>query len=90
MTSSRPSGGFSTRSVFITLRKKAHQFMSRKLVVAHRDDSVAKAVARMLDHSVSCPPVVAANGDVEGIVSWKDLIRALARLAEGVGEPQSR
>ena len=64
--------------------------MSRKLVVAHRDDSVAKAVARMLDHSVSCPPVVAANGDVEGIVSWKDLIRALARLAEGVGEPQSR
>ncbi len=70
-----------------TLRKKAHQFMSRKLVVAHRDDSITDAVTRMLDHSVSCLPVVAANGHVEGIVSWKDLIRALARLAEGVGEP---
>lgn len=69
-----------------TLRKKAHQFMSRKLVVAHRDDSVTEAVARMLDHAVSCLPVVTANGHVEGIVSWKDLIRALARLAEGAGE----
>src|SRR5579862_1847033 len=31
-----------------TLRKKAHQIMSRKLVVAHREDSVAAAVSRML------------------------------------------
>jgi acetoin utilization protein AcuB len=80
-----------------TLRKKAHQFMSRKLVVARRDESVAEAVARMLDHSVSCLPVVTANGHVEGIVSWKDLIRALARSSGELpsrqaagGEPLSR
>jgi acetoin utilization protein AcuB len=65
-----------------TLRKKAHQFMSRNLIVAHRDESVTDAVARLLDHSVSCLPIVTADGHVEGIVSWKDLIRALAR-AEG-------
>ncbi len=62
-----------------TLRKKAHQIMSRSLVVAHRDDSIADAVARMLDHSVSCLPVVTNEGSVEGIVSWKDLIRTLVR-----------
>jgi acetoin utilization protein AcuB len=65
-----------------TLRKKAHQFMSRRLIVAHRDESVTDAVARLLDHSVSCLPIVTPDGHVAGIVSWKDLIRALAR-AEG-------
>jgi acetoin utilization protein AcuB len=61
-----------------TLKKKAHQFMSRSLVVAHRDESVAEAIAKILAHGVSCLPVVTAHGTVEGIVSWKDLIRALA------------
>jgi acetoin utilization protein AcuB len=62
-----------------TLRKKAHQFMSRRLIVGNRDESVTDAVARLLDHSVSCLPIVTPDGHVEGIVSWKDLIRALAR-----------
>jgi acetoin utilization protein AcuB len=62
-----------------TLTRKAHQLMSRGLVVAHRDDSIPDAVARMLDHSVSCLPVVDVRGSVEGIVSWRDLIRALVR-----------
>ncbi len=62
-----------------TLRKKAHQVMSRKLVVAHHDDELAEAVERMLNHSVSCLPVVTPNRQVEGIVSWKDLARALVR-----------
>jgi hypothetical protein len=49
----------------------------------------------MLDHSVSCLPVVTANGHVEGIVSWKDLIRALAKSSGELpggpsGEPPSR
>ena len=63
-----------------TLHKKAHQIMSRKLLVAHRDESIADAATRMLGHSVSCLPVVTQRGDVEGIVSWKDLIRALVGL----------
>ena|SRR5579863_578674 len=68
-----------------TLRKKAHQVMSRKLVVAHRDDDLAEAVERMLNHSVSCLPVVTPDRQVEGIVSWKDLARALVRSSVRAG-----
>jgi acetoin utilization protein AcuB len=60
-----------------TLRRKAHQIMSRNLVVAHRNDSVKDAAASMLAHAVSCLPVVTHDGRIEGIVSWKDLLRSL-------------
>jgi acetoin utilization protein AcuB len=64
-----------------TLRKKAHQIMTRELVVATRDETVEAAAARMLAHGVSCLPVVSPDGRVEGIVSWRDLLRALLAQA---------
>jgi acetoin utilization protein AcuB len=60
-----------------TLKKKAHQIMSREPIVAHRNDSVAQAAAAMLTHRVSCLPVVTLAGRIEGIVSWRDLMRSL-------------
>ncbi|HXN33054.1 MAG TPA: CBS domain-containing protein [Polyangiaceae bacterium] len=65
-----------------TLRKRAHQIMSREPIVAHRDDSVAQAAAAMLAHRVSCLPVVTPDGRVEGIVSWRDLMRSLVDEAK--------
>ncbi len=62
-----------------TLKKRVHQIMSRDLVVAHGKDSVADAAGAMLGRSVSCLPVVTADGCVEGVVTWKDLLRALIR-----------
>ena len=62
-----------------TLKKRVHQIMSRHVVVTRGDDSVADAAAAMLDHGVSCLPVVTAEGSVEGVVTWKDLLRALIR-----------
>jgi acetoin utilization protein AcuB len=64
-----------------TLRKKAHQIMTRELVVAAQDETVEAAAARMLKHGVSCLPVVSPDGRVEGIVSWRDLLRALLARA---------
>jgi acetoin utilization protein AcuB len=61
-----------------TLKKRVHQIMSRDLVVAKGDDSVAHAARAMLDHGVSCLPVVTADGRVEGVVTSRDLLRALA------------
>ncbi|MGA3124120.1 MAG: CBS domain-containing protein [Polyangiaceae bacterium] len=60
-----------------TLRRKVHQIMSRNLVVAKRSDSAKDAAASMLAHAVSCLPVVTHDGRIEGIVSWKDLLRSL-------------
>jgi acetoin utilization protein AcuB len=66
-----------------TLRRRAHQIMSRRPIVARRDDSVAQAASAMLAHGVSCLPVVTCDGRVEGIVSWKDLMRSFVATATG-------
>ncbi len=66
-----------------TLRKRAHQIMTREPVVASRNDSVPQAAAAMLRHRVSCLPVVALDGRVEGILSSRDLMRALVADIEG-------
>ena len=31
----------------------------------------------MLDRGVSCLPVTSSDGTVEGILTWKDLVKAL-------------
>ncbi len=73
-----------------TLRKRVHQIMSRKLVVARRDDSVTSAAAAMLAHAVSCLPVVTPEGRIEGIVSSKDLLRALVEQGLSAAKPTLR
>jgi acetoin utilization protein AcuB len=58
-----------------TLRIMAHQIMSRKLVTVTKKDSVEDAVRLLLRKNVSCLPVISPNGQIEGIVTWKDLIK---------------
>jgi len=58
-----------------TLRIRAHQIMSRKLVTVTKKDSVEDAVRLLLRKNVSCLPVISPNGQIEGIVTWKDLIK---------------
>jgi len=66
-----------------TLRKKAHQIMSRDLIVAHAGQSVAWAASTMLEHGISCLPVVTHDGRLEGIVSWRDILRAVVEDSKG-------
>jgi CBS domain-containing protein len=57
----------------------AADIMTKKVVIAHPDDSVAK-VARMLsDHQISAVPVCDAQGSVLGMLSEGDLIRPFGR-----------
>lgn len=58
------------------LTRKAHQIMSRELITASRDTTIAEAVQLLLDNDVSCLPVVTSDNQIEGIVTWKDLIKA--------------
>lgn len=58
------------------LQKKAHQLMHRKPVCITADISVDDAVRLLLKENVTCLPVLTSDGCLEGIVTWKDLIRS--------------
>ena len=59
----------------ITLDKKAHEIMSRKLITVDAQTSIEKASDLLLENNISCLPVISHQGDVEGIVSWKDILK---------------
>jgi len=59
-----------------TMNKRAHQIMSRKPVTIRADSTVSSAIDLLLKQGISCLPVVDKDNKVEGIVTWKDLIRA--------------
>ncbi len=59
----------------ITLDKKAHEIMSRNLITVDVQTSIGKAIDLLLENNISCLPVISHQGDVEGIVSWKDILK---------------
>ncbi|KPK14293.1 MAG: hypothetical protein AMK69_29165 [Nitrospira bacterium SG8_3] len=58
------------------LNKKAHQIMSREPVAVDKETSVEEAANLLLSENVSCLPVTSPEGDVEGILTWKDIFKA--------------
>lgn len=69
---------FSERSQDLaTLNKRVHQVMTRHLVTVEPATPAKEAIHLMLQHGVSCLPVVDAHMKPVGIVSWRDLLRVL-------------
>ncbi len=64
-----------------TLKRRAHQLMSRGLVSISADAAIEDAADRMLATGISCLPVLDADGHARGIVTWRDLLRALVNRA---------
>lgn len=62
-----------------TLQKRAHQIMSRKPISVLKDVTVQEAAETLLVNNISCLPVTSEDGDVEGILTWKDLLGALVK-----------
>jgi len=60
-----------------TLKRRVHQIMTRKLVTLTSETSVEEAAKVMLEHRVSCLPVVTEDGYPLGIVTWRDMLRGL-------------
>jgi acetoin utilization protein AcuB len=60
-----------------TLKKRAHQIMTRSPVTLGPDASVADAIQLFLGHRVSCIPIVDEGFRAVGIVSWRDILRSL-------------
>jgi acetoin utilization protein AcuB len=60
-----------------TLNKRVHQIMTRKPVTLRNDATVADAVNLFNAHRVSCIPIVDEEFRPIGVVSWRDILRAL-------------
>lgn len=61
-----------------TLNKRVHQIMSRKPITLRPEAEIADAVELLLAHKISCIPIVDEQFRPVGIVSWRDILRALA------------
>lgn len=61
-----------------TLKKRAHQIMTRSPVTLRPDATLADAIQLLLEHRVSCVPIVDEEFRAVGIVSWRDILRSLA------------
>lgn len=56
------------------LKRRAHQIMTRQLVAVRRNTSLRAAARVMLDHRISCLPVVDAHKNCIGIVTLRDVV----------------
>lgn len=59
-----------------TLKRRAHQVMSRDPVTVTRETDIHEAAALLLEHDISCLPVLSEDAQLEGIVTWRDLLGA--------------
>jgi len=57
------------------LETKAQDIMSTTLMTVKKDTSVDTAAILLLEHNISCLPVVSKNDVIEGILTWKDLLK---------------
>ncbi|GJL60613.1 MAG: CBS domain-containing protein [Nitrospirales bacterium] len=60
-----------------TLNKRAHQIMTHHPVTVRSSCSLQDAAELMLAQGVSCLPVTTIDGVVLGIITWKDVLRAI-------------
>ena len=57
------------------LKRRAHQIMTRQLVAVRKNTSARAAARVMLDHRISCLPVVDSNKHCIGILTLRDVVR---------------
>ena len=63
-----------------TLKKRAHQIMTRTPFTLSPDATLTDAVDLLLEHRVSCIPIINASQEIEGIITFRDLLPALKAL----------
>jgi len=60
------------------LNLKAHQIMTRKVCAVRENASLFDVVSTFQEKQVSCLPVLDENNSPKGVISWKDIVSALA------------
>lgn len=62
-----------------TLAQKMQELIRRAPVTITGDTRIEEAAALMLEEDASCLPVLSAAGELEGVVTSRDLLRHLSR-----------
>ena len=63
----------------ITLKRKAHQIMTRMVVTTSADATIEEAAEIMLEKGISSLPVLGPAGAIIGIVTKTDILESLCR-----------
>ncbi len=77
LTNPRIEKDLGSTAEMAVLKARAHQIMTRQPITINRNATIEEAVDRFLDEKVSCLPVVNDEGGLEGVLSWKDILRIL-------------
>ncbi len=64
-----------------TLNKRVHQIMSRKLVCLDEESSIRDAIKLFNENKISCLPIINEKHKPVGILSWRDIMKALAKVS---------
>ena len=68
-----------------SLNKKVHQIMTRKPVMIRQNAGIFEAIEIFNKQNISCVPVVDDGGKPVGIISWRDILKALTKQAKQQG-----
>ncbi len=66
-----------TRRDAVTLNKRVHQIMTSDPVTLAPDSDISDAVEIFNNYDISCIPVVDDKNKPVGIISWRDIIKAI-------------
>lgn len=72
------------------LNRRAHQIMTRQLVAVRSNTALRSAARVMLDHRISCLPVVDQHGHCNGIITLRDIVRWAVEELEYPGRAESK
>ena len=65
------------------LESKVHQIMSRDVITIQKQASVRHAIGLFYHNKVTCLPVVDDDQRLVGILTWRDIFKALAESQPG-------
>jgi acetoin utilization protein AcuB len=60
-----------------TLNKRVHQIMARKPITLGPNAGIYRAIEIFNNHKISCIPVVDDEHKPVGIISWRDILKAI-------------
>lgn len=72
------------------LNRRAHQIMTRQLIAVRSRTALRSAARVMLDHRISCLPVVDQHGKCTGIITLRDIVRWAVDELEQPGRAESK
>ena len=72
-----------------TLNKRVHQILTRQPITLLENAGVYDAIEVFNTHNISCIPIVDEEGKPVGIISWRDILKAIEvarnQRVDGVG-----